>query len=302
MKKIFEWFFCYGDPRFAAILRVAFSLLFSFFLWDLYPDLQLLLSPDGVLGRPPKSEGQFKYILNLLSYRSITNGAEIWFWSSSVACALLFVGLFTRVMTPLLVFSLILFQQTCPPCIHGGDLALLNLSFWLIFLRSGQVWSLDHYLFKKSHATIEHWPIKAIQIQVALIYLNSGLCKIGTIEWKTGVAVYDSLQLQFLSTGLLPEIRQSKIFSVIVNYYTLCVELLFPIFVFRKTTRLIALFSVVFMHIGIDLLMHIRFFSTVMYFGLLSFLQPEDFRFANIQFNRLPIKKLFKNEYKFKNI
>jgi hypothetical protein len=61
-----------------------------------------------------------------------------------------------------------------------------------------------------------------------------------------------------------------------LTYYSVLAEASFAFLVFFKRTRWIAIGAVLLMHIGIDILMNIKFFALSMYCGYLAFIKPSE--------------------------
>lgn len=271
-----NWFFAEGDASAAAAIRIAFGALVLFTLWDLYPVLDLLLGHTGYFGtldqRPSLG------ITNLLYYYDSSLALRIWFCVAICAAAFTLLGLYTRVAVPVSLFCLLLAHDRNPFMLFGADIVLFNLGFWLLFLRSDRAWSADAWVRQqvghRNPRMIPLWPVKAIQIQVALIYLRTALAKVGTEPWQDGSAVYYALTV--LGNDLFPEIMQWKLFLSVLTYATLGIEFLFAFLVFWKPTRWFAILSAVMLHVGIDLLMSIRLFGLVMIAGLASFVLPSE--------------------------
>jgi hypothetical protein len=120
---------------------------------------------------------------------------------------------------------------------------------------------------------------------MAFIYAAAGLAKLATGAWRDGSAVYYALH----STGsdLFPVILQQKSVLALATYAALTIELSFPLLVFWRRTRWLALALVGLLQLGIDVLMAIRFFGPVMYLGLLAFVRPSDWQQLRRRFGGL---------------
>ena len=271
-----KWFFAYGDASVAAAIRIAFGGLTLFVLWDLLPVMDLLLGHAGYFGTI-----DHRYVprtVNPLFYYDSNLALRIWFVIATLAAALTLIGLYTRAAVLLGLLCLLLAHNRNPYMLFGADMVHINIGLWLLFVRSDRAWSVDNWIRKRSgHSkprVIPLWPVKAIQIQIALIYLGTALAKLGTEPWQDGSAVYYALS--DLGNGLFTEILQWKLFLTMLTYGTLVIEFSFPFLVFWKPTRWLAILSAVMLHAGIDLLMSIRLFGLVMIAGLISFVLPSE--------------------------
>ncbi len=273
-----DWFFEEGDAAAAAALRIGFAVTYLYMLWDLYPVMDLLMGHAGYFGTLDPKYVDASGIANLLFRYDSPFALRVWFWSFTAAAVLLALGLHTRVAAAAAFFLLLIFQQRNSFMLFGADGVLFQISLWLLFLKSGRVWSLDRWIALRRGAaarrTIPLWPIKAMQIQIALVYFMTAVGKLGTEPWTNGSAIYYALQS--LGNDRFDWILGHKLALTGLTYGTLWIEFSFIFLVFWKPTRWLALLQAAFLHAGIDVLMTIRFFGVVMYLGLLTFVRPEE--------------------------
>lgn len=293
LRALGSWFFARGDPRTAALLRIAFCGLYLLVLWDFYPAMPLLFGHSGLFG----TLEPFPYDLSsprlLLFNHDSPLELQIWFWSSVAVTVFAFLGFATRITVPLTFASMVLFQERDPFMIFGADLVMRCVGFWLLFLSCGRVWSLDWWMLRSrgnvGASEIELWPVKAIQIQVALVYLVTGLVKWNTAAWQEGSAVYYALQVGNVFKGHAPSwVMNHRELLAAMNYGTLVLECSIPFMMFYRPLRVWAVAAAVLLHTGIDLFMSIRFFSPAMYVGFLSLIDDKDWngwlaRFAAVR-------------------
>ena len=111
------------------------------------------------------------------------------------------VGLCTRTATVVAWALFVSFNQRLAYLMNGGDSMMRCALFYLLFAPSGAAWSLDQLLRRRrgraapAPATIAPWPVRLMQIQLALMYFFTGLSKIGWDQsgggdWVNGQAVY----------------------------------------------------------------------------------------------------------------
>jgi hypothetical protein len=281
LKSLDHWFFEQGDPRTAAALRIGLCGLYLLILWDFYPVMPLLFGHRGMMGTMEpilKDLRGFKYFL---FHHDSPKELQFWF-STSVACAVMaMAGLFTRVSLLLTFISMMMFRERGPFITFGADLVMNCTFVWLLFLDCGRVWSIDRFFWRRSlqptSICVELWPVKAIQLQVALIYLVTGLKKLQTTPWQDGSAVYYAVHVGNVLKGQpLPWIVQHHGVMALMNYGTLAIELTIPFMLFCRPLRIWAVTAGLLMHTGIDIFMSIRFFSLAMYVGYESFLTAAD--------------------------
>ena len=271
-----SWFFSRGDPRTAAALRIAFCGIYLFMIWDFHPVMHTLFDAGGLFG-PPALDASGSFSLG--GFYRLAHGALLdkWYYASVLVTVLALVGYRTRWTLALTYGSLILFQTRGNFVIFGADLVLRSCGLWLLFLRTDAVWAVDRLRSGNAASAIPDWPVKAVQIQCALIYLITFLCKIGTRPWQDGSAVYYALQVGDVMFGqAFALLKPYHGVFPLLTYGSLVFEGAFPFLVFYRPTRNLALLSGVGFHMGIDVMMSIRFFALTMYLGYASFLTGAD--------------------------
>ncbi len=161
----------------------------------------------------------------------------------------------------------------------GGDAVLQALLFWSMFVDTGAAFSLDVRFGRRARApTIPAFPFRALQIQIALIYLTTFIAKSGQ-GWREGTAVYQAVSNSDWGRGLGPWLASHQTLCRLLTWATLAIEAAFPVLVlspFRtKVTRTIAIAGGLALHTGIFLTMRIGIFSQVMPLSYLAFV-PSD--------------------------
>ena len=278
--QVAAWFFAREDARTAAAIRIGFCVTWLLVLWDFHPAMPLLFGERGLFGTIEPLPYALSGWRALLFQFDRPGSLETWFALSVTAAISGAFGFLTRPALVLTFYSMLLFRERGPYITFGADLVLNCICVLLLFSDCGAVWSLDRLRKRRVTASpmlIENWPVKAICVQVALIYLVTGLKKLGTTAWQDGSAVYYAIQVGNVLKGMQPTylLRQHTLMAAL-TYGTLIFEIGFPFFVFPKQTRWLALMGGIALHSGIDCLMSIRFFSLAMYVGYLAFLTSHD--------------------------
>lgn len=268
-----HWFFARCDARVAAGLRIGLCATYLLMLWDIRPVLALLFGHAGLYGTLEPFPFALDRIQYLLFVYNSPAALELWFWGSVLAAGCGVLGLWPRLTVPLTYFSMLLFRERGPFITFGADLVLNCIGLWVLFLDTQGASSLGRARDSACTRSVEGWPVRAIQIQVALIYLVTGLAKLQTVPWQDGSAVYYALQVGSVTKTAPPELLLGQRWLLILmTYGTLVIELSVPfILLAYRPLRGYAVAACVALHSGIDLLMSIRFFGLVMYVGLWSF-------------------------------
>lgn len=205
------------DPRPAGLMRIAFGALLIWSWAGLFPDLRTFFTDEGIW-LPEQARAQFARELShrfdaqegfesflgflhaaLDSFSVLHLRADPPFvtaiWSvMMVALALMTVGLFTRTATlcawlamhQLYGFSTIFFSS--------ADFAIRSFFFLALFLRWGEVYSLDALRRSRPRAMIPGWPLRLMMVQLAVLYCATGLLKSG-YTWRNGTALYYAMNL-----------------------------------------------------------------------------------------------------------
>jgi hypothetical protein len=278
MGRLREFWFGEADIAPVALFRILFGAqLFNWF-WQLFPNLTAFFTDEGILPRSAQALSD----ADRLSLLNVSGDwwpvAIIWAISCAVALALT-LGWRTRVMC-LLAFVLVSsFSWRDMLILDGSDLVFRLVPLWLGFTSAGERWSIDA-LRRTRSATGMGWalPIRILEIQIAWIYLATGLEKLGGIDWIQGTAAYYALQLEHtFARPWAHAIAVDPTLSHLISWYTLAVELSFlPLVMIPSTlTRAVGALSAVAMHLGILLLMNVGNFPVVMIATCVLFLPLE---------------------------
>ncbi|MFE4962500.1 HTTM domain-containing protein [Streptomyces sp. NPDC056660] len=131
-------------PYQTAVVRIGFAGTWLLFLLREYPHRQELYGPDG-----PWSFGLAQQLTSdnhAFTALLVSDGRaffEVFYLLAVLSSALLVVGWRTRTMSLLFMVGVLSLQNRSVFMGDGGDNVLHLMSFYLVFTRCGQVWSLD---------------------------------------------------------------------------------------------------------------------------------------------------------------
>jgi hypothetical protein len=277
-RHLLDWLFARGDGYGAAAMRIAFGLYALWVLWDLYPMLDVLLGHEGMYGTMNPAARTNTLPLDLLYVYDSPAATHTFFAVYAALAVCVTIGLFSRTSTVAVFGCHMLLCVRNPYFPYGADSVFQHVLFWMMFLDSGRVLSLDAWLATRNgrprERDIELWPLRAIQIQIALVYLYTGYFKLHTDVWADGSAIWYAVQGEGLSTAYTPWLLKHRELIPPLTYASLVYELSFAVLVFTSY-RYVVLISGVLFHLGIDLFMMIRFFSFVMFASYLSYVEPD---------------------------
>ena len=252
-----------------SIFRISFGLLLCVIFLAYLPNWERFYDVNGIISFNDKSIPHYQ---NPLSIFCLTEGKVpvIFYWCLGFLSALAFtIGYKTRLFTIILYVLYTSMMNRNYFIVYGEDNLIKMLLFYSCFAPLGYCLSLDSYLNKKLKSkTPSIWPIRLMQVNIGLIYLFSAPYKlIYDPSWVHGEAIYWTAVSNNWSRFPFPDLfyKWNAILSKLFSYGALIVEFSFPILVWFKKTKLIALVFISALHIGIGILIpNVTFFTTCM--------------------------------------
>src|SRR5262249_18258281 len=165
------------------------------------------------------------------------------------------------------------------------------LGFLLIFLPLGQSWSVNAWLarwWRKAPTSEDKatpyaapgWGLRLFQIQMVLIFLSTGLVKLGGDVWVHGTALYYVSRLDDVF-GRFPVPAwafDTPWVVALLTWAVIAVELLVPLLIWFRETRRLCLVGLLLFHLANEWTMNVFLFHWIMLIGWISFLKPIHFR------------------------
>jgi hypothetical protein len=200
------------------------------------------------------------------------------------ACFCLCVGFATPLVKWVALIGEISYGYRCPPVTYGVDEILPSLLLILCLAPVGRRWSVDA-LIRRAWACRRGRPLRPrsnrwgfacarlMQIQMAVMFLISGLHKVRGGEWWSGDALWHALtNYQFYAP--MDFFAENYWLINLLTHGTLAVEIGY-VFMIWGRRRAVTLGAAVGLHVGIAMLMNLHYFSFVNIMGHVSFLRPE---------------------------
>ncbi|GAA1316289.1 HTTM domain-containing protein [Leucobacter albus] len=210
-----------------------------------------------------------------------------------------------RVISPLFVVLWLGFSTLDPVVTNTGHYQTFRLFIiFLLFADTSFRWSLDSLRrtrniarhgdswipprFGLGKARLPEWVpvlsnnIAAILIgyQLCVIYVTSALWKMQGATWVTGVAAYYPLQVEELT--LFPWLNhlawQITPAVFVASWVSIYGQLLFPLMLLNRWTRILGLVLVTGMHASIAILLALPWFSLMMILGDMVFVRDQTWR------------------------
>jgi predicted DCC family thiol-disulfide oxidoreductase YuxK len=262
------------------LFRIVFGALLVMWFAQLGQDLEAFYTDVGMLPRaflfaiyPDRLS-----LLNL--FGSAWQVTTLWALSLIVS-VLVMVGYRTRLACALAFLALISFQMRNPLVINGADVVFRMAAFWLIFSAAGERFSVDAALRRARGQQVTGYgpafPIRLLELQVAWIYLATGLEKHAGERWMNGTALHWALSLKYtysrpfatFLTQFEPFIRWGT-WGALVQELAFLPMVFFP--AFQPFLRVVAVLSAVMLHLGIVTTMQVGNFPLIMLATLIIFL------------------------------
>lgn len=202
------------------------------------------------------------------------------------------LGWRTRVVTPLLMIAIASLMRLNPLADDAGDNIVRIMLLFLCFADTSMRWSLDaRRRARPGYRPLVPLPpwvgtlfhnvaLMAVAIQVFMIYMTSGLSKVQGSMWQEGVGLYYPLRIGQYAPwpGLNELVYTNGVFVTIGSYVTVFVQVLFPLLLLRRGTRVLALLAIFAMHVGIAVTMALPWFSLAMIAADMVFVRDDTYR------------------------
>ncbi len=211
---------------------------------------------------------------------------------------MLLFGLFSRVSTIAVFFMSTSLIALGPTSTDTEDIIFRILMFWMCFADTSQRLSLDRVIARKrgklvdigglrpvrngllpmwARVPLSNMAVCLIGGQLIIVYVMAGVAKLRGALWRDGTAIYYPFHAEYLSpwpelSHLLGGIPPMVYF---MSWMSVVIQILFPILLLQRHTRLFIVFSMVMLHIGIAVTLGLGLFSLAMCGADLVFVRDE---------------------------
>ncbi len=297
MRKNLRNFYFTLDLRSLALYRILAAAWLIVDWFQRWPDLEAFYTSFGFLpvdSTVPRSARDFHFSL-LDSVVSLPM-VQIAFGLGLLCYLGLLIGYRTKLFQILSFLFYVSVLNRNNLVNDGGDLVMVTLLFWCLFLPLGQRFSVDAILDRMKRGVelrngdIPSAPPPArsdrslaafvVVFQIGLIYFLTAFLKHGD-KWKDGTALYYALKLEYFATPLGSWLEARPLWLIqIVSWGTLAIEfaagqfILLP--VAQPTLRRLAILALTGLHLGIWCTMSLASFSLAMIASYVLLLLPED--------------------------
>lgn len=189
------------------------------------------------------------------------------------------VGLFPRISTVVVWAIHVSLQNRNPYTVNGGDRLFIILSLLAVLLPLDRRWSVHAWWRAKRGVApgppVSRWGVALLQLQIAFVYVSTGVVKLQHHRWWGGRAMRDVLSSPVYNEW--PGYLDFWPLVFALTYFTLSFEVVgFPFLVWLRRTRKIALAWGLLFHLGIEILMVIPMFSVIMVVTYVLFLTDDE--------------------------
>lgn len=260
-----------------ALFRIAIGAVSFAWALSLVPDLRAFFSADGVEPIAPTHPALGAWgVLN--AFPSYT-AAVVLLVMLMVASVCVTIGYRTRIASVIVFVALVSFEHRAPSIWNSGDGLLRILSFYLMLAPAGASLSVDRWRTARDRfwefPARAPWALRLVQIQVSVVYLSSAWFKFHGAAWLDGTAVSYAVRIEDLQRLALPGgLSRSFLFSSVMTYWTIAIELMIGILVWNRAARVWVLSLGVGLHVLVGLNLRLGFFSETMLCAYLAFLSP----------------------------
>jgi len=267
-----------------AVIRIIFGLTAMWFLLANWSNRHYLWGDAAQWMSPLDRNGNFGWPFTLFAGGSAPTELTVKLLVVFALAAALTLGWRTRIVAPLLLICWVSLIESNPLYGDQSDNIFRILLIYLCFADLSGRWSLDarrrargssgpswlRHRFTAARrnaamlATLFHnLAVLAVAVQICIIYVASAMYKIQGDHWQDGTAVYYPMQVgHYRPWPFLNDLLTSNSFGVLaVTYFSVFIQLFFPLMLLRRTTRVLGLVGVLAMHMGIAVVMGLPFFS-----------------------------------------
>ncbi len=264
------------NPEFLIFFRIAVAALLFLHFTSIWADFDALYGKNALIPWDLHNyRGQsmlfLKDILEGFQALGLSYAGSVILYKCIflLLCALIGLGFFSRPVALLLLVLQVAYTRSGLYFAYGVDYFCSMSLLYLVLLPSDDYFSLRNYLFRPKGFTPESLtPFRRLfQIHICFAYFISGLDKLLGFNWWNGESVWKAVNLPNFTNDFnisLSPLGNYPIVFVIAGWFTIIVEMCYPLFINIRQTRKFWLCLTIMMHVGILLVLNLYFFSGIM--------------------------------------
>ena len=273
------------DLRSLALMRIMLALLILVDLVLRSRFMTLFYTDAGILPRAKWVVVNNKWYLSLHAASGDLWWQIVLFIAAGVFALGLLIGYRTKLMSILSWVLLASLLNRNEMVLQGGDILLVVMSFWAVFLPLGAKWSVDAALqpeYKRNPNQLRYQPDSAqlyfsvatvaVIIQVLCLYVFTAILKTGA-PWRFPFeAAQYTLEIQHFATPIGNWFKQLTPLLPFGAAFVIITEFIGPVLVLLPfkwpVTRIIGLLMLASLHVAFLLLIHIGLFPIIDFMSL----------------------------------
>lgn len=266
-----RFWFAPTDPLALGLVRIAVGVTMVLWTLSLLGQLGDFFTAGGVTGTVTRERPWYAWTVLGAAPSPLLLGA-VWLALLAAAVALA-LGWRTRAAAVIVLVAAVSLQRTDPYVFNSGDSLLRLLCLYLAIAPAGAALSLDAR--RRGPRAIPAWPVRLIQLQVAVMYLAAVWAKLRGPAWRDGTATEYALRLPDLERFPLGRaLDEWPALVPLTTYGTIAVEAALVVLIWPRRTRPFALLAGVGLHLGIELGLRVGFFTLAVFASYLAFVDP----------------------------
>jgi hypothetical protein len=196
-----------------------------------------------------------------------------------VAAVCLVIGFRTRAASIAVAGGLIILSNANPVIFNGGDSLLRHLAVVVALAPAGVGLSLDRRRLRGEWwdcPAAPVWPVRLVQIQVAVMYAAAVAHKLGGVTWWDGTAASYPLRIATVTRfPVFAGVADSPVVAYLLTWGTLAIEAAIPLLVWNRKCRPWVLALGIGLHLSFDVALRAGLFSWVVFVAYVAFVPPE---------------------------
>jgi hypothetical protein len=160
--------------------------------------------------------------------------------------------------------------------LYGVDTMLHICLFYCAWMPVGDAFSADVRAGRRSSVPsfMANLSLRALQLHLCIIYLNTGLAKAAGEQWRNGEAVWRAVMQPQFAVFDMAWLADAPLVALLMCWSVVVVELGYPLLIWPRRTRALWVSATAALHLGIGLLMGLWMFSLMMVLMNLSAFGP----------------------------
>ncbi len=212
---------------------------------------------------------EFRHAILILLYASLL-GSSLAFMT----------GFSTRIAGAIAIALHLLFLAIHPLAHYGWASMLAPFALYVVLSRAGESYSIDAWRRgRRDGATrpdsrVPAWPMRLMQIHVAVMYFHTGFARIDDSDWLRGEVLFEALT-RTLFSRLSIDLEFFMPALLLLSFAVFVLEPLSAFLLWIPRIRTLCALALIAMHVCLEILTNVGWWNFIMIGGLLTFLPPQ---------------------------